>query len=261
MTIRQATTALGTFYYLAEDYFIADELARGRAWEQSVVQSVLAHLPAEKPCNVIDVGAHIGLHTIPYARRVQGRGRVHAFEPQALMADLLCRNVEANNCSAAVEVFRFAAGHVDGVEVSLADVIHDGPHAGQPYRYQDAVAFNYGGVQLGPGARRVVMRTLDSFAFADVALLKVDAEGAEPLVLWGARDIIRRCRPLILFERGRKEVAGSMQAMIDIPEEVKAFRIEDFTSGLGYGEPLQLGDKEYLLRPAWADTEMPTIDH
>jgi FkbM family methyltransferase len=51
-------------------------------------------------------------------------------------------------------------------------------------------------------ARKVVMRTLDSFAFADVALLKVDAEGAEPLVLWGAREVIRRCRPLILFAAG-----------------------------------------------------------
>jgi FkbM family methyltransferase len=249
MNIRQATTEMGRFYYLAEDFFIAAALDRGFAWELGVLHRVLAHLPAEGPCSVIDVGAHVGLHTVPYAQRAQGRGLVYAFEPHAVMADLLCRNAEVNKCSASVALFRFAAGHVDGVEVSLDDVIHDGPNAGQPYHYEDGRAFNYGGLQLGLGARKVVMRTLDSFAFADVALLKVDAEGAEPLVLWGARDIIRRCRPLILFERNGKRITESMLSMIHIPQEVKAFRIEDYTSGLGYSEPLQLGDKEYLLRP------------
>ena len=249
MTIRRATTEMGTFFYLAEDFYIAAEFDRGLAWELSVLQTALAHLPAEGPCNVVDVGAHVGLYTIPCAHRVRGRGRVHAFEPHAVMANLLCSNVEANKCSADVEVFRFAAGHVDGVEVSLEDAIRDGPNAGEPYRYEDARAFNYAGVQLGVGARKVVMRTLDSFAFADVALLKVDAEGAEPLVFWGARDLIRRCRPLILFERGAKHITEAMQSVVDIPGEVKAFRIEAYTSGLGYGEPVRLGDKEYLLGP------------
>jgi FkbM family methyltransferase len=249
MNIRRATTEMGTFYYFAEDFFIAGALDHGFAWEGGVLHSTLAHLPAEGPCNVIDVGAHVGLHTIPYAHRVRERGLVYAFEPHAPMAELLCRNAEVNKCSASVEVFRFAAGHIDGVEVSLEDVIYDGPNAGQPYHYEDARAFNYGGLQLGLGIRKVVMRTLDSFAFADVALLKVDTEGAEPLVLWGARELIRRCRPLILFERNEKHITESMLSMIDIPQEVKAFRIEEYTSRLGYNEPLQLGDREYLLRP------------
>jgi FkbM family methyltransferase len=124
MNIRQATTEMGTFYYLAEDFFIAGALDHGFAWELGVLHGALAHLPAEGPCNVIDVGAHVGLHTIPYARRVQGRGLVYAFEPHPLMAELLCRNAEVNKCSASVEVFRFAAGHIDGVEVSLEDVIY-----------------------------------------------------------------------------------------------------------------------------------------
>lgn len=249
MNIRQVTTERGMFFYFAEDYYIAYALDHGFAWESEVLHGVLAHLPTEGRCNIIDIGAHVGLHTIPYAQWVKGRGRVYAFEPQAIMAELLCRNLEANNCTEGVEVFRFAAEHVDGVEVSLDDVICDGPNDGQPYHYEDACAYNYGGVQLGLGTRKVVMRTLDSFAFADVSLLKVDAEGAEPLVLWGARELIGRCRPLILFERNAKSITESMLAMIDIPQEVRAFRIEEYTSLLGYDEPVQLGDGEYLLRP------------
>jgi len=249
MNIRQATTEMGTFFYLAEDFFIAATLDDGFAWELGVLYGVLAHLPAQGPCNVVDVGAHVGLHAIPYAHRVEGRGRVYAFEPHAVMAELLGRNAEVNECSAGIEILHFAAGHIDGIEASLDDVIHDGPNAEQPYHYEPSRPFNYGGLQLGLGARKVTMRTLDSFAFADVALLKVDAEGSEPLVLWGARDLVRRCRPLILFERNGKHITESMRSMIDIPDEVRAFRIEEYTSGLGYSEPLQLGDKEYLLRP------------
>jgi hypothetical protein len=98
------------------------------------------------------------------------------------------------------------------------------------------------------------MQTLDSFAFADVALLKVEAEGAEPLVLWGARELIRRCRPLILFERNEKHITESMLSMIDIPREVRAFRIEAYTSRLGYSEPLQLGDKSTCFGPRRASS-------
>jgi FkbM family methyltransferase len=249
MNIRQATNEMGMFYYLAEDFYIAYALDHGFAWESDVLNSVLARLPTEGDCNVIDVGAHVGLHSVPYAQWVKGHGVVYAFEPQAIMAELLCRNLEANNCTANVEVLRFAAGHVDGMEVSLEDTIRDGPNVGRPYHYEDIWEYNYGGLQLGLGARKVVMRTLDSFAFSDVALLKVDAEGAEPLVLWGARELIGRCRPLILFERNAKSITESMQAMIDIPQEVRAFRIEEYTSLLGYDEPVQLGDGEYLLRP------------
>jgi FkbM family methyltransferase len=250
MNIRQATTEMGIFYYFAEDFFIAGALGQGFAWERAVLHGTLAYLSAEGPCNVIDVGAHIGLHTIPYAQRVRGRGRVYAFEPHALMTELLRRNVAVNDCASGVEILPFAAGHIDGAAVSLEDVIRDGPNAGLPFHCEDARPFNYGGIQLGPGERKAIMRTLDSFAFTDVALLKIDAEGAEPLALWGARDLIRRCRPLILYERNEKQITDAMRSMIDIPQEVTDFRIEAYVSQFGYCTPLQLGDKEYLLRPS-----------
>ena len=82
MNIQRSTTERGTFYYLAEDHFFAGQLRHGLAWETHVLAAVLATLPAEGPLNVIDVGAHIGTHTIAYARWAKGRGVVHAFEPK-----------------------------------------------------------------------------------------------------------------------------------------------------------------------------------
>jgi hypothetical protein len=94
------------------------------------------------------------------------------------------------------------------------------------------------------------MRTLDSFDFSDVCLLKVDAEGAEPLVFWGARELIRRFRPALLLERNAKTITDSMTATISVSEEVRHFRVEDFVSSLGYSGPVELGVDQLLLMPS-----------
>ena len=249
MTIRRAFTELGTFDYVAEDFYIAGVLVHGVAWERQLLEVLRHLLPPQGPCNIIDVGAHVGTHAIPYARWMRGRGHVYAFEPQPMMASLLRRNLETNGCIADADIFQVAAGHQDGLEVSLENVIRDGPNAGVAFAYQDGTNFNYGGLQLGLGGVRMQMRTLDSFYFDNVGLLKTDAEGADALVLWGARELIRRWRPLILFERNEKSITESMRAAMPIPEEVLAFRIEDFASSLGYRPPVDMGSSQFLLRP------------
>jgi FkbM family methyltransferase len=46
----------------------------------------------------------------------------------------------------------------------------------------------------------VTTRTLDSYAFDDVAFIKIDVEGHEEQVLHGSRETINRWRPVILVE-------------------------------------------------------------
>ena len=38
----------------------------------------------------------------------------------------------------------------------------------------------------------------------NISAMKVDVEGAEPLVFYGARETIRRCMPVIVFEKNSK---------------------------------------------------------
>ena len=46
---------------------------------------------------VVDVGAHIGIHTLAFARLVGDRGRVFAFEPQRMVAQMLAANAALNS--------------------------------------------------------------------------------------------------------------------------------------------------------------------
>src|SRR5581483_12191070 len=46
---------------------------------------------------VLDIGANLGAHTVPFAQFVGPEGQVHAFEPQRTIYYLLCANVALNN--------------------------------------------------------------------------------------------------------------------------------------------------------------------
>ena len=46
---------------------------------------------------VVDVGAHIGCHSLFFARCVGSNGHVHAFEPQRILFQTLCGNMAINS--------------------------------------------------------------------------------------------------------------------------------------------------------------------
>lgn len=48
----------------------------------------------------------------------------------------------------------------------------------------------------------VKMTRLDDYGLTNVDLIKIDVEGAEMQVLKGAKEIIRQCKPVVLFEFG-----------------------------------------------------------
>lgn len=149
----------------------------------------------------VDVGAHLGAHALALAALVGPAGRVHAFEPQARIADLLERNA-AQNRRENVYVNRVALG--DG---SAEALWYDRPAYGR--------AGNFGGVELRKEigtdtAWGVDARTLDSFNLPALGFLKVDVEGAEVEVLNGARDTIKRCRPIVYAENDRPDRSAQL---------------------------------------------------
>ena len=71
-------------------------------------------------------------------------------------------------------------------------------------------------------SRTVETRTLDSFEFSNISMIKVDVEGHEEAVIEGARDTIKRNRPVFIIESENRHNPGAPQ------------RLFDTFSGLGY---------------------------
>ena len=81
-------------------------------------------------------------------------------------------------------------------------------------------------------------------------------EGAEPVVMYGARETIRACRPIIAYERAaNKLVSPDMIAALDLSDEVSSFDFVKFcVEELSYKlvTPPDADKRNYVLVPVEA---------
>ncbi|MEL6476058.1 MAG: FkbM family methyltransferase [Pseudomonadota bacterium] len=146
---------------------------------------------------VVDAGANIGAHAIPFARKVGPEGRVFAFEPQPRIHDLLTVNAFMNGLGNVVPILA-GLGAAPG-------------HARFPDRLEPQ-NFNFGGIRLDPfiknriaGDRHVQIPIgpLDEMLDLDrLRLIKADVEHMELDLIKGAARTIERHQPVVLLENG-----------------------------------------------------------
>lgn len=150
-------------------------------YELDLLEDMRARVHAGGLC--VDVGAHLGNHTI-FLAKVCGM-RVLAFEPQPEMYRLLVEHVRINGVEDRVRTFNVALGDVAG-------------HGTLTWPAES----NSGGARLQvDDGGSVLISTLDEHVGAEtVDLIKVDVEGFELEVLKGGRRAIDRDKPLIYAE-------------------------------------------------------------
>ncbi len=170
---------IGKFYLDDRPEHVKRTLREGHPWEPHVLTAL-----AEKAVpgsTALDIGAHIGAITLPLARLVGSRGRVYAFEPQKRIFRELVYNLELNRVENVIPL-RFAVGSESAVIEMDPDQLYDGQ------------------VRVGVGGDKAELRTVDSFSFSDVSIIKIDVEGYESEVLRGARKTIETFHPVIVIE-------------------------------------------------------------
>ncbi len=154
-------------------------------WEAILAAQYRAACP--NPRCIVDVGANLGAHVAQFVD--MGCPKILAFEPIPELAGRLARLHQHGPVTvhqlALGEAARQATYYID-TEV-LAESGLKG-RIDRPDRVREQVP--------------VTVATLDSFALDVLDYIKMDAEGAEMLVLSGADATIGRCRPLISVEYG-----------------------------------------------------------
>jgi FkbM family methyltransferase len=141
----------------------------------------------------IDIGANVGFYSLGFSKRAT-QGAVHSFEPVPLNYHLLALNVIDNGLSNVV-VNNCAVGDING-ESDLC-IARDGAYS----------SFVDTGRKPIQEKLRTKVVTLDSYCVSAnctrVDILKVDVEGAEPMVLRGCSGLLadtRRRPRLIMLE-------------------------------------------------------------
>lgn len=155
-------------------------LKEGLPWERHIKHLLRRY--ARPGSTVVDIGAHIGTHTLLMSQAVGPKGQVVAFEPQVKIYQELLVNLQLN------QIKNVQAHFVALGEKSLRITMS--------YPKPE----NEGAISIGRGGNIVELRPLDSFHLENVSLIKIDVEGAEVGVLKGADKTIRKHRPVILIE-------------------------------------------------------------
>jgi FkbM family methyltransferase len=195
----------GTLFHVREGDLIEDEIARYGAFELDVQQALFSWLRPDD--NVIDAGANIGCHACPMALRIAPHGRVLAIEPVGRLADRLEANCRLNGIDNVV-VSRVAVSSAAGWRRLVV------PHAA--FNNQGNASFHRAPTSSSDVVE-VETTTIDllvaSVGLADVRLIKTDLEGEDCAALFGARETLRRWRPLLVFEHHRGLWASAGQTL------------------------------------------------
>lgn len=183
-----------TFWCSNPNDAIQGSLLKGELWDREELDRVTAMLADGDV--IADVGTNVGNHAVYFAHCFPA-SKIFVFEPNDEAADLLVRNLDANNCTNVDRTF---------IGAGLSD------------KNTEAVSWRGGANNLGNSklmdmseADRVkrnpknfnltrLHRGDEVFADQKVDFIKIDVEGHELEALEGLRATIMRDRPLLFVE-------------------------------------------------------------
>jgi len=192
--------------------------------EYEPITTELIQTLLEEGMTFVDVGAHVGLFTLPAATCVGKKGAVIAFEPHPDNYAMLLQNIEANGLNDVI----------DANQAAVSDVI-DAVHLHMS-------TFNTGDHQLfHQGCRNTIevqCTTLDAYFSAGekVDVIKMDVQGAEAAAFRGMRRVLQDNQAVkVIWELSPsqlKEAGSSASEVLQWLEELGfAFTIVDDATG------------------------------
>jgi FkbM family methyltransferase len=154
---------------------------------------------------VVDIGANVGFFVLKFARWTGERGCVIAVEPDPENFAAIAAKVEAAGLKRCVRLIQAAAAAQGGSVGFERNELHPGDHR----------------IRLDAGGMMVPAVTIDDLVTEagtpPVSLVKIDVQGAELLVLEGAKRTLDKMRPVLFVEvddRALGSFGSSAQALV-----------------------------------------------
>lgn len=176
------------------DYIKNHVIKRGDSWEEYIHDQFKKYV---KPGSVaLDIGGHIGTHTLNLSRLVGGSGQVYVFEPQPKMFCELAINMHLNGCQN-IKYFHNALG----AEEKWIKM-HIPPEVWMATYSPTMINEGHGTVTLDSEAsgEPAKMIRLDDLHIDNISLIKMDVEGFEMEVIRGGKETILRNKPVMIIE-------------------------------------------------------------
>ena len=170
---------------IAREFLLSDPGQPNHVWEPQTTKLLLHFSKNAK--NVIIAGAYFGDQAIPVANNIKACGLCHTFEPNKGNSDLIAKNAAANGLS------NLLINNLALWDKSKEKLSFEG---------EDALASTVAAKQTDKQVLYTI--TLDDYVDqqkpGEINLLMIDVEGSETKVLGGALDMLRKHKPIVVFE-------------------------------------------------------------
>lgn len=172
----------GHFIYVdpLEESVCAHLIAHGQwePWARDVVLGLIE--PGE---HVLEIGGHVGYYTLGMAHKVGPRGSVTTFEANPRLAALATRSVRFNGYSGWVDVRQQAVSNEAGrLRFTVSRQFGGGGH----------LYVRDGALGADSDVIEVDAVRIDDLPLPEIKLVRIDAEGSEPLILRGAEKLLQK---------------------------------------------------------------------
>lgn len=163
----------------------------------------------------IDIGANVGLWSCELVEKFE---KVIAFEPVKEFIECYHKNVKKNNFL----IYECALGN----EMSHINMNIVEGNTGHTHIDKNS---------LGKGT--IPLKTLDSFNFTNIDLIKIDVEGYENDILLGGLETIKYNKPILVIEQQKHEYQ----------DDTKSLPAVRFLENLGY-KVIDQHNKDFILK-------------
>jgi len=203
-------------YYQPGNALVARVRKAGGTFEPELTADIVTLLRDHPNPVLLDIGANIGLITLAVVRAVPN-ARVYAFEPGPTQYALLRKTILKNTLSDTIASIEAAAADTKGV---VSFFTHTGGGDAKDGLKDTGRAASTHQIE-------VPSITLDawiqSIPIPSISAIKIDTEGAELLVLRGARNVLRRFKPRVYFELDERNLKPYPYE----PEDIVKFFLEE----------------------------------
>lgn len=167
-----------------QDLSLAPHLLLNRYWEKEVSDFLIKLL---KPgMRVVEVGSNVGYYSVLVASRIGSNGYIHTFEANPNMHKLLQKNMDINGFLPRAKCINKAVSdRRDKVKFKILS-----EHLGSSHLCESSTRE---AAEMEAEIIEVESTCLDIELGEDyrIDILKIDAEGAEPLILKGAINLLK----------------------------------------------------------------------
>lgn len=155
--------------------------------------------------SAVDIGANIGMHTIPLGKMLKNTGKVIAIEPEPNNFKILKRNVELNKLNNVI-LINVACSSKEGKFKFYLDEIGTGAGSFYQEKVQGSKTITVQAKKLDKILLELRIKKID--------LIKIDVEGGEADVLEGAKKTLKKSHPKIIFEAWNEEYLDKIKKVL-----------------------------------------------